>query len=52
MPPALFLYMYFANNEYIRVLYTTMIGFILMAAAVVLLSIGGFFMFKLAKVEV
>jgi tight adherence protein B len=52
MPPALFLYMYFANNEYVRVLYTTMIGFILMAAAVVLLSIGGFFMFKLAKVEV
>ena len=29
-----------------------MIGFILLAAAVVLLSIGGFFMFKLAKVEV
>ena len=52
MPPALFVYMYFANNEYIRVLYTTMIGFILMAAAVVLLTIGGFFMFKLAKVEV
>ena len=52
MPPALFIYMYFANNEYIRVLYTTTIGFILMAAAVVLLSIGGFFMFKLAKVEV
>jgi tight adherence protein B len=52
MPPALFVYMFVANNEYIRVLYTTMIGFILMGAAAVLLSLGGFFMFKLAKVEV
>ncbi|MCP3421161.1 type II secretion system F family protein [Nocardioides pinisoli] len=52
MPPALFAYMYFANNEYVRVLYTSLIGFILLGAAVVLLSIGGFLMFKLAKVEV
>jgi tight adherence protein B len=52
LPPGLFVYMYFANNDYVRVLYTTPIGYVLLAAALLLLGIGGLFMSKLAKVEV
>jgi tight adherence protein B len=52
MPPGLFVYMIFANNDYVRVLYTTTLGYILLAAALLLLGIGGLFMSKLAKVEV
>ena len=52
LPPGLFVYMYFANNDYVRVLYTTPIGYVLLGAALLLLGIGGLFMSKLAKVEV
>jgi tight adherence protein B len=52
LPPALFVYMYFANREYAEVLWTTTPGIILLIVGVLLLAIGGFFMSKLAKVEV
>jgi len=52
LPPALFVYMYFANREYAEVLWTTTPGIILLVVGVLLLGIGGFFMSKLAKVEV
>jgi tight adherence protein B len=52
LPPALFVYMYFANREYAEILWTTTPGILLMIAGVMLLGIGGFFMSKLAKVEV
>ena len=44
--------MTFANPEYVRLLYTTVSGYIMLAAAVVLLALGSFAMAKLATVEV
>jgi tight adherence protein B len=52
LPPALFFYMMFANPDYVEVLYTTFIGWILIVIAGFLLALGGFAMAKLAKVEV
>ncbi|WP_107774629.1 type II secretion system F family protein [Nocardioides sediminis] len=52
LPPLILLYMYFVNRDYVRVLYTTVLGYILLAAACVLLAIGGFAMSRLAKVKV
>ncbi|WP_224279533.1 type II secretion system F family protein [Nocardioides lacusdianchii] len=52
LPPAIGVYMTFVNPEYIRLLYTTLPGFILLGLAVVLLGLGSFAMSKLAKVEV
>jgi tight adherence protein B len=52
LPPLIGFYMLFANPEYIKLLYTTVPGFILLGIALVLLVIGSFAMSKLAKVEV
>lgn len=52
LPPTIGLYMMFANPEYIRLLYTTLPGYIMLALAAVLLGLGSFMMSKLAKVEV
>jgi tight adherence protein B len=52
LPPIIGLYMTFANPEYIRVLYTTVPGFFLLALAGFLLALGAFAMSKLSKVEV
>jgi tight adherence protein B len=52
LPPGLFGYMLFANPEYVEVLYTTVVGWILLGVSVFLLGLGGFAMAKLAKVEV
>lgn len=52
LPIGLFFYMLVANPEYVRVMYTTVIGMILLGVAVFLLALGGFAMAKLAKVEV
>ncbi|WP_210438142.1 type II secretion system F family protein [Nocardioides xinjiangensis] len=52
LPPAIGLYMTFANPEYIRVLYTTLPGFVLLGLAGFLLALGSFTMAKLSKVEV
>lgn len=52
LPPAIGVYMTFVNPEYVRLLYTTLPGFILLGLAVVLLGLGSFAMSKLAKVEV
>ncbi|EON23343.1 MULTISPECIES: type II secretion system F family protein [Nocardioides] len=52
LPPAIFVYLYFVNNEYVRPLYTTFPGYIMLLAAFVLLALGSFSMSKLAKVEV
>lgn len=52
MPPALLFYMSFANNDYVSVLWTTTIGWMILAAAAVMLAIGGWAMSKLAHVEV
>ena len=52
LPPLIGFYMMFANPEYIRVLYTTAIGFVLLGVAAFMLAIGAFAMAKLSKVEV
>ena len=52
LPPIIGVYMMFVNPDYVRLLYTTFPGFILLGAAATLLIVGGFAMSKLAKVEV
>lgn len=52
LPPGIFVYMLVANPAYVRVLYTTTIGYFMLAGAIVLLALGSFAMSKLAKVEV
>ncbi|MBC2933476.1 type II secretion system F family protein [Nocardioides sp. zg-1228] len=52
LPPLIFVYMLFSNRDYISVLYTTGLGYALLAAAVVLLGIGSWAMSKLATVKV
>jgi tight adherence protein B len=48
----MFGYMLMANRKYVEPLYTTPIGWGMLIAATLLLSMGSFFMAKLAKVEV
>lgn len=52
LPPLIGLYMYFVNREYIQLLYTTFPGYIMLAAAALLLGLGSFMMAKIANVEV
>jgi tight adherence protein B len=52
LPPLIGVYMMFVNPEYIRLLYTTLPGFVLLGVAAGLLAIGSFAMSKLSKVEV
>lgn len=52
LPPLIGLYMMFVNPEYIRLLYTTVPGYIMLALAIMLLGLGSLMMAKLAKVEV
>ncbi|GAA1920501.1 type II secretion system F family protein [Nocardioides hwasunensis] len=52
LPPLIFFYMTFANPEYVRLLYTTLPGYIILAVALFLLSLGSFAMAKLATVKV
>ena len=52
LPIMIFVYMLFANRDYVRPLYTTFIGFIMLGVAVVLLGLGSWAMKKLATVEV
>lgn len=52
LPPLIGLYMYFANREYIALLYTTTPGIMILVVAFMFLGIGAFAMSRLAKVEV
>jgi tight adherence protein B len=52
LPPGLAVFMYFANREYVSLLWTTLFGWIMLGAAVFLLALGSWSMAKLAKVEV
>ncbi|GAB3035411.1 hypothetical protein GCM10011376_18850 [Nocardioides flavus (ex Wang et al. 2016)] len=52
LPPLVGLYMTWANPEYIKLLYTTLPGYIMLGLAAVLLGLGSWAMAKLAKVEV
>jgi tight adherence protein B len=52
LPPLVGFYMMWANPEYIKLLYTTLPGYIMLGLAAVLLGVGSWAMAKLAKVEV
>jgi tight adherence protein B len=52
LPPLIFFYMTCANPEYVRMLYTTVPGYVILALAGFLLTLGSFAMAKLATVEV
>lgn len=52
LPPGLGVYMYFANREYVSLLWTSLFGWIMLGVATVLLILGSITMSKLAKVEV
>ena len=52
LPVALFGYMLMTNRAYISLLWTTGLGMVMLAAGVVLLSLGAFTMSRLVKVEV
>ena len=52
LPPVMFIYMLFVRPDFVRPLYTTGTGFVLVGVAVALLAIGQFVMTKLTKIEV
>lgn len=52
LPILIGLYMTIVNPEYIRLLYTTVPGFVLLGVAAALLGMGSFAMAKLSKVQV
>lgn len=52
LPVGMFGYMMMANREYVEPLYTTAIGWGILAAAGFLLGLGSFMMAKMVKVEV
>ena len=52
LPPMVFGYMVLVNPDYVRVLYTTTVGFMILGAGVFLLAIGSFAMAKVSTVEV
>lgn len=52
LPPAFFLYLLVANRDYVRPLYSTPIGWLMLIGATMLLSVGVFWMSRMIKVEV
>jgi tight adherence protein B len=52
LPILVFAFMVKSNREYVEVLWTTGLGYVMLAAAIALLSIGAWAMAKLATVEV
>lgn len=52
LPVGIFIYMLLVNRDYVRPLYTTLIGFVMLAVAGILLGMGSWAMKKLATVEV
>lgn len=52
LPPAFMLYLLMTNRDYVMVMFTDPIGWAMLAGAGMLLSLGIFWMSRLAKVEV
>ncbi|MDT9593789.1 type II secretion system F family protein [Nocardioides zeae] len=52
LPPAFFLYLLVANPTYVRPLYTTVLGLLLLVVGLVVLSGGAFWMKKIVSVKV
>ena len=52
LPPIMFVYMMVVRREFVRPLYTTGTGYIMIGVAIALLAAGGFVMSRLTKIEV
>ena len=51
LPPGIFVYMMVVNPDYVRTLYTTPLGLMMLAVAGVLMGIGAFWMSRVVKVD-
>jgi tight adherence protein B len=52
LPPAFMLYLLVANHDYVMVLFTRTLGFIMLGLGATILSVGVFWMSRIVKVEV
>jgi tight adherence protein B len=52
LPPVFLLYLTFSKPDYVHVLYTTLIGGIMLAVMAVMLTVGIVWMSKVSKVDV
>ncbi len=52
LPVGMFLYMLVANRDFVRPLYTEVLGWLMLGTALLLLTSGSWFMSRLVKVEV
>jgi tight adherence protein B len=52
MPPAILVYEFFTNREYLRPLYTTGTGYVMLGAMCILMAIGSFMMSRMIKLEI
>ncbi len=52
LPPALFLYMLFVRPDFVRPMYTTVPGIVMLALALAMLGLGFFVMSRLIRIEV
>jgi tight adherence protein B len=52
LPPGIFVYMLVASPTYLEPMLTTMLGWLMLGGAVVLMAIGGFWMSRVVKVDV
>lgn len=52
LPPLFFLYLMATQGDYVKVMYTTPLGWLMLGAAGVSLSVGAFWMSRLVKVDV
>jgi tight adherence protein B len=52
LPPGILLYEFTTNRDYLRPLYTTGMGFVMLAAMGLLMGLGAFMMSRLIKLEV
>lgn len=52
LPPLFLVYLLLTNRDYVSVLFTEPMGWAMLAAAALLLAVGGFWMSRLIKVEI
>lgn len=52
LPPLFLVYLLLTNRDYVMVLFTEPLGWAMLAGAALLLTVGGFWMSKLIKVEI
>jgi tight adherence protein B len=52
LPPCIMLYEFFTNRDYLRPLYTTGIGYVMLGAMCMMMGLGFFVMSRMIKLEV